>query len=192
MSKIAEIIYVLDKATFAGIRRAFGGGWLDDFAVFAGNIIFWMPLFALLAIYLSMSRPRSWWLELFFGLATFIISFQLATILSRFFAQPPPYVVESILHGTQLPAFINEYTFNLPDWSVAGMVGVVRFTRLRLRGTSTPLPVWIVVFPLWLGFSRILPGYAYPMDVLSGWFLGSLLGFFMHHVARNVTVLANR
>ena len=156
----------------------------------AGNIVFWMPLFAMLAIYLSMSRPMNWWLEVFFGVAGFILAFQVATLLSRVFAQPAPYVVENILHGTRLPAFVNEYAFNLPDWTVAAMVATIRYTRLRLRNAMQPLPGWFVLFPLLLGFSRILPGYAYPMDVLSGWMIGMVIAFFMHHVARNVVVLA--
>jgi membrane-associated phospholipid phosphatase len=190
MSKISEIIYLLDKATFIGIRQSLGGGWLDELTTLSGNIVFWMPLFALLVIYLSMSRPRIWWLEVFFGMAAFIMAFQIATLLSRVFVQPAPYVVENILHGTRLPAFVNEYAFNLPDWTMASMVATIRYTRLRLRNSMFPLPGWLVLFPLFLAFSRILPGYAYPMDVLSGWMIGMIIAFFMHHVARNVTVLA--
>jgi membrane-associated phospholipid phosphatase len=192
MSKFSEILYLLDKAAFVGLRNSLGGGWVDDLTVLMGNLVFWTPLFIFLALYLTLSVERNLVLNLFFGLAAFVLSFQVAILLSRVFEQPAPYVVESIVHNLRLPAFSDNYAVNLPDWTVAAMVGAIRYTRLRLRGSGFPLPGWFFIFPLALCFARIIPGYAYPMDVITGWLIGLLIAFFMHHFARNVVVVMNR
>ena len=101
MSKISEIIYLLDKATFIGLRNALGGGWLDGLTTYTGQIVLWVPLFALLAIYLSMSRPRNWWLEVFFGLAAFILSFQ-DQAGGRFFQWDPATHLFSLMKPSAL------------------------------------------------------------------------------------------
>lgn len=192
MSKFAEIIYLLDKAAFVGLRNSLGGGWVDDLTVLMGNLVFWTPLFIFLAIYMALAKERQLVLNIFFGLAAFVLAFQVAILLSRVFEQPAPYVVESIVHNLRLPAFSDYYAVNLPDWTLAAMVAAIRYTKLRLRGTGSPLPALFFIFPLMMCFARIIPGYAYPMDVITGWLIGLLIAFFMHHFARNVEVVMNK
>lgn len=192
MSKFSEIIYLLDKAAFVGIRNTLGGGWVDDLTVLMGNLVFWTPLFVFLGMYMILTIERKLVLNLFFGLASFVLAFQVAILLSRVFEQPAPYVVESIVHDLRLPAFSDYYAVNLPDWTVAAMVASIRYTRLRMRVVGSPLPSLIYIFPLALCFARIIPGYAYPMDTITGWLVGLLIAFFMHQLARNVVVVLNR
>ena len=190
MSSLAKTIYDLDKSIFHRFRDLFGDTFVDDWTVISGIWVFWVPLLVFLAVLIYSSRKELRFLNLFFLFATFVLAYQSASILSMIFMQPAPFVVENILFGHQLPAFTPDYhIFSLPDWTTAAFAASIHFARLRLRGSNTPLPTWVMfVFPI-LTLSRIIPGYAYPMDVLAGVLLGSLIGFFMHQFARSVEIV---
>lgn len=192
MSTLARLIYNLDKAIFQWLRFVAGDTFLDDWTVISGIWVFWTPLFIFLGVLIYNGRPKMRLLNVFFGLSAFILAFQAAVLLSMIFLQPAPYVVENIMHGSVLPAFRPEYSFNLPDWTTAVVAASLHYARLRLRDTESPVPGWTrLVLPI-LVFSRVLPGYAYPVDALVGVLVGTLMGFLMHQFARSLEVVMRK
>lgn len=185
MHAVARFIYDFDKDAFAWIRATFGGEFLDGFLVYVSSLYAWTPFFIFLVVLLFTARPARATMNLFFAIGTFVISYQLAALLATIFMQPAPYVVEHVLSGNMLPAFRNEYVYNLPDWTICAIVAVTRFSSLVIRRSGEPFPRWVWLAAPLLAFSRIYAGFAYPMDTITAAFLGMLIGYFMFGFARN-------
>lgn len=189
MKSVAEWVYYTDKSLFASLRKSLANRFLEDNAALLGDLNAWMPFFVFLAILLYLSRPQSAVYSIFFGLGTFVLSFQAASILANYFLHPSPWKLEYWLHGIELPAFAQGPEISLPDWPVAAMVGTFHFARLRMKAWQAGNILWLWLPILIFCAIRVYAGYTYPLGTLIAIFVGLVLGWLVFQLARNLELL---
>lgn len=180
-----ESIFNLDKSLFNWLQVNYSGQWLGDYLVYSGSVYFWVPVWTFVAILLVLARPeRAAW-NIFFGAGAFILSYQAAMIVGAIVKHPPPFEVVYAFSKFKMPAFQDEFMYSLPDWASAASCAVLAYSHRRLKSLGKKLPVALYVFLPIFFFSRVLPGYAFPFDVLMGFVLGMLVGWLCAKLAEN-------
>lgn len=182
------MIRQLDLALFEGIQNWLGGGSFAFRMVYVGSLYFWMPFFAFLAVAVFQASPRRGAWNIFFGLACFVLAYQAATLISVLVGHPAPYVFAA-LEGVRMPAFQEVVYFSLPDWAPASLVATMTFALRRCRGYGLSLSRFLWLIPAFFVLARILPGYAYPLDALTGVLIGAGMGYLVDKLAQNFGVV---
>lgn len=188
MNSIGEMINGLDRSLFEALQTWLGQGAFAERMFFVGNLYFWTPLFAFLAVLLYQMEPRRGAWNILFGFGVFVLSYQAATVLSVMIGQPAPYVFAA-LEGVKMPAFVEVVHFSLPDWATAALTGSIVFVGHRIRSHGGHMPWIVFLLPIFFCLGRILPGYAFPLDALTGILIGSFVGFLFNKLAQNFEVV---
>ncbi|MEY3443699.1 MAG: hypothetical protein RLZZ519_1980 [Bacteroidota bacterium] len=162
MSAFAVWLDDADKGTFGFIRRVFQSEFLEQNSGLLGDMKAWVPFLVFLAIVTYLTKPGAGVFSLFFGLASFILSFQAAMLLAKIIFQPSPVQLEYLHHGLELPAYGRALGVSLPDWGIAALAGVFHFARLRLKQIQGPnlMAMWALVFLFAL--LRVYAGLSWP------------------------------
>ncbi|MEK7155203.1 MAG: phosphatase PAP2 family protein [Patescibacteria group bacterium] len=134
---------------------------------FADYAIFF--LFALLPV-LWVKKKREWVLHAFIAaLAAWLIG----KFLKDFFAVPRPYVVDGF---TPLVGNFSDGSFPSNHTAAAFAISV----SLYLHKYKWGIP--LIVISLAIGISRILGGVHYPLDILGGAAIGSIVAWITHRL----------
>jgi hypothetical protein len=189
MSAFAVWLDDADKGTFGFIRRVFQSEFLEQNSGLLGDMKAWVPFLVFLAIVTYLTKPGAGVFSLFFGLASFILSFQAAMLLAKIIFQPSPVQLEYLHHGLELPAYGRALGVSLPDWGIAALAGVFHFARLRLKQIQGPnlMAMWALVFLFAL--LRVYAGYTYPIGAIMAALVGILVGWLMFQLLRSVELL---
>jgi hypothetical protein len=139
-----------------------------------------------------LSKPKLAAYSIFFGLGTFILSFQSASILANFLLQPAPWKVEYFLHQLQTPAFGNGSEIGMPDWQIAAVVGTFHFAKLRLRAWKETNIAFLWLPVLIFSILRIYAGYTYPLGAFVATMVGLIMGWLMFQLARNLELISHQ
>ena len=182
-------IFTVDIRVFLWLRSGIQDSRWEDLFYYASDLLAWSPLFIFIAILLAYSRPRNIGWNLFFGLGSCILSMQSAQILSTFFQEAAPYVVEFIRVDAVLPAYSPVLAYSLPDPAVAGLAGLILFAMMRLSPNHQRNTRFLAIIPFVFAIFRIGSGYCYPSHALLGIILGALIGFLLSRVVRNFEVV---
>lgn len=185
---LGEFVYTTDKAIFNWLQNTLLADWLGESSVFFGNVYFWTPFFIFLFALMVQAKLRRGGWNIFFALGTVIVAYQASVLLSSFLRHPPPYYFAA-LEGIRLPAFQVEATYSLPDWPMAAFFGLFSFINRRLKKYGKPLPGIFWIGPCLFFLFRLLPGYSFPVDLMTSIVLGSFIAFLMGKLSEGVDVI---
>ncbi len=185
---LGEFIYNTDKAIFNWLQHTWLAEWLGDASVLLGNVYFWTPFFIFLFALLVQSRTKSGGWNIFFALGTVVVAYQASVLLSSVLRHPPPYYFAA-LEGIRLPAFQVDASYSLPDWSMTCFFGLFAFVKNRMRRYSKPLPNIFWLAPILFFLFRLLPGYSFPIDLITSVILGHFIAFLMGKMSEGVEVI---
>ncbi len=186
---ILESIFLADQQLFNWFHRNYVGSWTGDFLVYLANPFFWTPLWAFLAIYIVLNRTkRSGW-YLFFGFGTYVVTYQAAYVLSVLIGRMPPYFDVYQARGFELAAYSFPYFPSMPDWASASLYATIAYAAGmgKTLGYKLPRPVWWILAIFFL--ARVVPGFAYPLDVALGYLLGAAMAFLFVKLAQNLPLV---
>lgn len=162
----------------------------DSFWDMATNISTWTPLFLLFFILLLRNHPKNEALHMslwVIALAFFI--FLASEVTKEFVARLRPNndpTINSLIRVLRRPSGFSFFSGHAAtSFSITTLV--VSFMRQRVPW------VWVFyVWPLIFSFSRIYAGVHYPLDIVAGAIIGSLMGlvfYWTYHrvIARGLT-----
>lgn len=148
---------------------------LDALTIFSAQYAIYV-LFGVTALCITHLLYRRQWRPVAYFVASLTLSFIILFIASKLFAHDRPFVNH---HVTQLIPHAANQSFP-SDHSTASMamaLGLLVFTRFRKTA-------WLLTcVAALIGFSRIVAGVHYPLDVLGGFItaaLGTLLAYFAY------------
>lgn len=150
---------------------------LDALTIFSARYAIYI-LFTVTVLCIAHLLYRRQWRSVAYFAASLVLSFIILYIASKLFAHDRPFVNH---HVTQLIPHAANQSFP-SDHSTASMamaLGLLVFTRFKKTA-------WLLVFVSTLiGFSRIVAGVHYPLDVLGG-FMTAALGILLAYIAYKI------
>jgi len=172
-----ECLKDLDQSVFLflnGLHCSF----LDPVMYWSTNTTLWLPLY-LIILYLLIRKYR-WntvWIILFIILMI-VISDQVSNIVKGFFARPRP-THEPGLSGVYT---VNGYVggaFGFYSAHASNTMAVAVFLSIFLGKFFRYFPPLIILWSLFMAYTRLYLGVHYPFDLIVGMLVGCLLGWGM-------------
>lgn len=188
---LGQSIYNFDKEVFNWLQVNYSGQWLGEYLVYAGSIYFWAPLWAFTAILIVLAKPERGAWNIFFGAGAFVLSYQLSMIIGTIVKHPPPFEMVYAATKFKMAAFQDEFMYSLPDWASASSMAIFAYARVRLNSLGRRFPrIHIFFLPVFF-MARVIPGYAFPLDVLMGFVLGWAVGYICAKLAQKSDGVVN-
>ncbi|MBT8291734.1 MAG: phosphatase PAP2 family protein [Eudoraea sp.] len=169
-----------DRNTFIYLNNL-GTESYDLFWVMVTNITSWIPLYILLFALIFLKYPKK---EAFFITCTIILLLicvlGLTDIIKTYFERPRPnndIEINSIIRVLKNPP---DYSFFSGHASSSFSLSTIFCLFLRKKLAI----IWLLfLWPFLFAYSRIYVGVHYPLDILTGAAIGTLLGilFFMFY-----------
>jgi undecaprenyl-diphosphatase len=139
--------------------------FISIFSVFLSYILVYLIIISLIIwIIFYQEQIKKLFSTLLIALST-IVTWLIAEIIKNVSAINRPIIINPI---------IVEKGFSFPSVhaSLTMVIAVVMLCSLNKK-----IGVWLIFFSVLIGISRVVLGVHYPVDVLAGWILGSIIGF---------------
>lgn len=155
-------------------------GVLESFLIAIRNILIWVPLYVLLVgmmVYYWKSRA---WLPVLFTLLTVAVAdFTSSQVIKKTVERPRPcHVLE---HAEVRVACGSGYSFTSSHATNHMALAVLWIQLFSMWGRHR---WWFVAWAVVIGFAQIFVGVHYPLDIISGFLLGGLIGYFTYAMYR--------
>lgn len=176
-----ESLESLDQSLLVKINKSYLSHF-DDFWLFVTSVEHWIPIYILFFLLFYRLAPlKKANLAALFIVATTAISLGLTNIVKNQVARIRPNNNLQLLEQLQVLQNPQNYSF----WSghSAVSMAVATFTVLSLSNIKKS-KWWLLVFiwPLLFGSSRLFIGVHYPLDVITGYSVGGILGYICYAI----------
>lgn len=182
-----EQLLQLDEQLFVYLNSLGSERW-DGLWLFITNKFAWIPLYALL-LYLVFRNFGLKNMLIVMVLVGLMITFtdQLANLFKHGFARPRPCREE---HLSELIRYIAPRCGRFGYFSAhaASSIALAVFIGLLFRKTYRNLVFLMLFWAAFVGYSRIYVGVHYPLDTLTGFIIGALVGFGFYKIALRLKV----
>ncbi|MCX6267725.1 MAG: phosphatase PAP2 family protein [Bacteroidetes bacterium] len=150
--------------------------FFDPIVYWGTNPVSWLPLYILL-LYLLVRRYRwhTFWILLFAAIMI-LFSDQLANISKDMVVRPRP-TYEPGLTGLHT---VNGYfggRFGFYSAHASTNLAIAVYMIILLGRPFPCFPLLMLVWALFMAYSRIYLGVHYPGDIIAGWIAGGLIGW---------------
>lgn len=164
--------------------NAFGNESWDSFWLIVTNQFSWIPLY--LVIFYLIFRSYGWKKLIALLIITAILvtfSDQFVNFIKNFFERLRPNNDPSVNQIIRIVKNSGGYSF--VSGHATTSVAVSIFIYLTLKNYYKYI-LLIFFWPLFFGYSRIYVGVHFPIDVLSGYFLGVMIGIIFYKLSLQI------
>ncbi|MGX1930752.1 phosphatase PAP2 family protein [Flagellimonas sp. 2504JD4-2] len=173
-----------DQDTFIYLN-ALGTAKFDAFWVTVTEIKSWIPLFLLFFLLFVIKFPRKKTLirVSFVSLLALFITF-LTQIIKNWVERPRPCNDESINSFIRILKTPTDYSFFSGHASSSFAIALLVYLLLREKARWT----WVFfLWPLLFSYSRIYVGVHYPLDIIVGALVGTLIALLFYRIHQRIT-----
>lgn len=186
-----ESIIEYDHQLFYRINALWTNGFLDTLLPFIRNKYFWLPLYLfILSFFIINLKRKALWIIVGI-IITIVLADQLSSnVMKPYFNRLRPCNDPSLIDSVRLlvscgggKSFTSSHATN--HFSIALFIGLIS------------KPIWRMVLPIllfWAGlisYAQVYVGVHFPIDVLCGALLGTLIGYAVYHGIVKVSGLKN-
>jgi undecaprenyl-diphosphatase len=181
---LIETLELWDRQLFEAINTGMANEFLDWLMPLFRNQFIWVPVYVFFAVFIVRNFPPKGIYILIFGLLTFMLSDQIsASILKPLIHRLRPCNDGSFIDYVRLLvpcgsgwSFPSAHATNHFAFSVF----IISILPLRLR--------WVLPFCLiWaagVSFAQVYVGIHYPLDVIGGAIIGSMIGYLIAWICK--------
>lgn len=174
-----ERLLSFDRELFFWINQGLAHPWLDIWLPYTRNMFFWSPLYLFLVVFLVLNFGKKGWIILGVVLLTFACTDLVSSSLIKpWVGRLRPCNDEEIREWVRLlvncgggKSFTSSHATN--HFGLGVLVGLALKPYFRWA-------IWL--FVLWAGtisLAQVYVGVHYPLDVMAGGILGSLIAWIM-------------
>lgn len=147
---------------------------LDSLIVFVGNTLPWLLIGFTLVYFIFIRRsPRRLFIVLLIVTTSALVTEFCKWVVFR---HPRPFIalpdVTQLINITSLGSFPSQHA------TIFAALATAVFIYNRKVGT------WFIVLAVLIGLARIMAGIHYPIDILTGFFVGFIITYFAYRMYR--------
>jgi len=173
-----ELLLKWDSALFLQLN-AMHSPWWDTAMLFFTRKESWLPLYLMLLILIIRNYRGKSWLLLIFLILGLVVSDQVCNILKEIVERYRPGYDPAIKDLTHIVLRKGgEYGF--PSSHAANTFFMMTFTGYIFRNRISL--IMLLIWALLVSYSRIYVGAHFPLDILAGWTIGILTGWFFYRL----------
>jgi undecaprenyl-diphosphatase len=181
-----DALELWDRHAFEAINTGMANGFLDWLMPLFRNPFIWVPVYVFFAAFLIRNYPRQGVFIVIFGLLTFMLSDQISSGILKILIQRP--------RPCQNGAFLDYVRTLVPcggGWSFpsshatnhfAFSVFIISILPTRMRWVLPFCLIWAVG----VAFAQVYVGIHYPLDVIGGAAIGSIIGYGVAWICKSI------
>lgn len=177
--KIIAAISRADTWLFLQINTEWHTPWLDSVFPWWREANAWIPLYLFFFLFAILNFGKKAIPWILFVVITLVLTDQISsTLIKNWVARPRPCRDEYL--AAQVRLILNGCSggYSFPSSHATNHFGFAVFIVITLKPL---LKKWTWFFPLWaatISYGQVYVGVHYPVDVIAGALLGSLIGYF--------------
>lgn len=157
-------------------------GFLDTVLIIFRNKMTWIPLYVALVVFMIWYWKKKFWLPLLFTLLTVACAdFLSSEVIKKNVERPRP--CQALEHIEVRVTCGTGYSFTSSHATSHMALAVFWVQLFTMWGRHR---WWFVLWALIVGFAQIFVGVHYPVDVLSGFLLGGIVGYVVYQLYKLV------
>lgn len=173
---LLQKIFTIDYRLFTRINQDWTNPWLDTLFVFLREAELWVPFYLFLLVFITLNFPKKgWWWSLSLIMTAIISDLASSSGMKRLVFRLRPCQNPLLADKMRFLAQYCPGSSSFTSSHACNHFALAFFLFLTLRHTSR---WWWLVFP-WafsISYAQVYVGVHYPLDVLCGGILGSLIG----------------
>ncbi len=178
MTEGLEYLLSLDERLFLWIN-GFQSSWMDSFIPLYRHKLFWAPLYIFILTFLIWNFPRNGlWMILFIvltiGFSDTISSQWIKKNVERLRPCNQPELKDEVISRIRCGG---GYSFTSSH--ATNHAALASFLIFLLHGRKKWWGVLLALWAVTIGLSQVYVGVHYPLDILGGLFVGSLVGWLL-------------
>jgi len=169
-----EYLLNLDTELFKSINSS-DLNILEPFLILIRGTWIWIPLYIILTFLMMYHWQKKFWVPLLFTLLVVLVADTMSsTLIKKSVKRPRPCRTVEMVEK-RVPCG-SGYSFTSSHATNHMALGVFWIQLFSVWGRKR---WWFLVWALAIGFAQIFVGVHYPLDVLSGFILGGIIGLIM-------------
>jgi undecaprenyl-diphosphatase len=173
----------LDKTIFLALNSSGASSFWDAFWMIYTKSIHWIPFYAFLA-FLMFKKSNTKMFVLTLVVIALMIAFtdQITNVFKNGFQRPRPCYSEDLKGLMILVKSWCGSPFGYFSGHSSNSIAIAVFSGLVLRYKYKYAIYGLIVWAIFMGYSRIYIGVHYPLDVLSGFIFGCFSGYLFYEL----------
>ncbi|HEU4472398.1 MAG TPA: phosphatase PAP2 family protein [Flavisolibacter sp.] len=169
-----------DKWLFTKLNSQWTNGFFDAVLPFFRNSVIWAPLYLFIIAFVALNYgKKGWWWMLAFICTVAITDIIGARVFKEGFERLRPCQDPAVLPHMRLLLKQCSGSFSFVSNHAANHFAIATFLVLTFRGLFRSWMYLAFVWSVLIGYAQIYVGVHYPLDVLAGAGLGTLIGCLM-------------
>lgn len=166
-----------DYQTFELINQSLTSAWLDQLMPLLRNKIIWAPLYLAIISFFVLNYRMQGFVLILLGIITIVISDQLSShIIKPLIERPRPCQMQEMVDSIRV--LINcgpgkSFTSSHATNHFALAIFLINLFQRKFKWIAPVFLIWASL----VSYAQIYVGVHFPLDVICGAILGSLIGF---------------
>ena len=185
--QLAYTISEWNKSAFEWVNSSLANGFFDAIMPVARQPLIWVPLYVFFGafLYINFKKQQTLFICLFVGVTIFISDQLSAHVLKFYFEHPRPCADFTMAGHIRMLVDCGP-GFSFPSTHATNHFAIAFFLISVLGKMMKWLPYALIPWAALICFSQVYVGVHFPLDVICGGMLGTLIGYWMGYFCRKI------
>lgn len=180
-----ETLVNIDWSLFKAIN-GLHSGFFDTIMWWSTEKVTWVPFYIFLAVFLYKKYGRLGLVMIGFSALLILISDQSSVVLKDLFQRERPCHNDALAFDVHLVRERCGGLYGFVSSHAANTMALAFYIMLLTKGRYTWLNRVLIIYVMFVSYSRIYMGNHYPADIIGGWFVGLIAAVITYYFYRSV------